>query len=51
MITLSDLTINGLKHAIWIASMGSIPKGGYPIEQYRDELYRRTGNREGYYNS
>ena len=49
MIDLSKMTVDELKHAIWIDSTGSVPKGGLPIDRYRDELERRTGSRKGWH--
>ena len=38
-----------LRNAIWTIENGSIARGGYPLEWYEDELYRRTGSRNGYH--
>lgn len=48
---LSKLSINELRHAIWINSLGSVPVGGLPVEEYRKELIRRGESPKGYHDS
>lgn len=42
-------TVDDLACAIWDYKNFRVPKGGYPLEWYEDELYRRTGSRKGWH--
>lgn len=42
-------TDEDLRGAIWTHKNGMIPRGGYPLEWYEDELYRRTGSKKGFH--
>jgi hypothetical protein len=43
------LTVEQLKNAIWTHNNGMVPVGGMPIEWYRNELYKLTGETKGYH--
>ena len=51
MKTLSDFTVNELRNAIWVCSLGNVPVGGYDVNDYRNELKRRGLSKKGYHNS
>lgn len=42
-------TVNDLEGAIWDYKNGRVPVGGYPLQWYEDELYRRTGSKKGWH--
>ncbi|MEA4962102.1 hypothetical protein [Lutispora sp.] len=43
------LTVEQLKNAIWNYNNGLVPVGGMPIEWYRQELFKLTGETKGYH--
>lgn len=43
------LTAEQLKNAIWEYNNGLVPIGGMPIEWYRFELWKLTGDTKGYF--
>lgn len=46
---LEQMTENNLKNAIWMCKNGMVPTGGYPLEWYEEELFKRTGSKRGYH--
>jgi hypothetical protein len=42
-------TDDELRNAIWVAKNGMVPRCGYPLEWYEEELYRRTGSKKGFH--
>ncbi len=51
MSILKRMTINELKNAIWCLVNGQNAMGGLPLENYRQELFLRTGEITGFHNS
>ncbi len=49
LISGTILTVNELKNAIWMYNSGLVPVGGMPIEWYRNELFKLTGETKGYH--
>lgn len=45
----TKLTVKQLKNAIWSCRNGNVPIGGMPIQWYRKELFRLTGETKGYH--
>ncbi|WP_193774791.1 hypothetical protein [Vallitalea guaymasensis] len=42
-------TVENLKNAIWQYKNGVVPRGGYPLKWYENELYIRTGSKKGFH--
>jgi len=43
------MSVVELKNSIWSMKNGMTAVGGYPIEDYENELYLRTGSKKGYH--
>ena len=42
-------SINDLQGAIWMHKNGTVPVGGYPLDWYENELFKRTGSKNGWH--
>lgn len=49
MDLLQRMTENELRNAIWMCRSGMCPIGGRALEDYENELFRRTGDKKGYH--